>query len=56
MSGDTTCVRPVCLSEIGIDTPEWTEFVSELQMEATHGGRGGVELLSMDFFQGYVEK
>lgn len=36
--GDTTCARPVRLSEIGMDTPECTEVVSELQMEATHGG------------------
>lgn len=67
--GDTACARPMCLSEIGIDTPEWTEVVSELQMEATHGGVGGwdqcsadnhsiknrVDLLSLDFFQGYVK-
>lgn len=38
--GDATCARPVRLSEIGIDTPDCTGVVSELQMEATHGGEG----------------
>lgn len=38
--GDATCARPVRLSEIGLDTPECTGVVSELQMEAMHGGKG----------------
>lgn len=59
-AGDATCARPVRLSEIGIDTPDCTGVVSELQMEATHGGGGkaidvertpradGTELLRQD--------
>lgn len=53
------------LSEIGMDTPECTGVVSELQMEATHGGtrcnadnhsiKHRVELLKQDFFRGYTE-
>lgn len=64
-SSVTTCARPVRLSEIGMDTPECTEVVSELQMEATHGGtrcnadnhsiKHRVELLKQDFFRGYSE-
>lgn len=64
-AGDTTCARPVRLSEIGMDTPECTEVVSELQMEATHGGtrrtadnhsiQHRAELLNQDFFQRYTE-
>lgn len=63
--GDTAYAHPVCLSEIGMDTPECTEVVSELQMEATHGGircnvdnhsiKHRVELLKQDFFRGYIE-
>lgn len=37
--GDATCARPVRLSEIGMDTPDCTGVVSELQMEATHRGK-----------------
>lgn len=63
--GDTTYARPVRLSEIGMDTPDCTEVVSELQMEATHGDilcnaenhsiKYRVELLNQDFFCGYIE-
>lgn len=38
--GDATWALPVRLSEIGIDTPDCTGVVSELQMETMHGGKG----------------
>lgn len=46
--GDATCALPMRLSEIGMETPDCTEVVSELQMEAMGMGRGGGDRCGAD--------